>query len=46
MTILKNHNLQLNSSKIDPLRPKEDNIKEKSNERLISEMIAILKKDD
>ena len=41
MTILKNHDLQLKSSKINPLRPNSDEIKEKS-----SEMITILKKDD
>ena len=46
MTMLKNNDLQLKSSKINPLRPNEDEIKEKSSERFISEMITILKKDD
>ena len=43
--MLKNQSLKLKLSKVDPLRPSEDESQQKPNDRLLNDIITIFKKE-
>ena len=46
MAVIYNHDIIIKKSKIDSLRPSNDRLIVKSSDRLMNEMITIIKKDD